>query len=634
MALSVTARGSGTNNASNTSFNVSPSGNFAAGSFGVLLVTADNGSSGGATNDQNATLTDSLGNTWTKRTSAIYDNGAASAGIQGAIYTSSCSAGAPQTSTTIPVATATAIVAKGWSLYEVIPSGGNTVAYFDGGVGTAATAANPTQVSSSVLVGDVSFFAYHGENVSAVTGDADSTNGTWGTLVSVTVGTTTSGIRHASQHKIQTTTASTQSWTPTVASQDCVTAFVVIHEVVNTSLSPSVAALTTAMQTSPLGFGLSPSVASLVTTMRTPPLGFGFSPAVASLTAAGVAPTLTIGQTVSPSVASLTATGIAPRVDHLIASVPASLTATGIAPTLTISDNQSASPSVASLVTTGVAPRLDLSLPTTIASLALTGQTSTVTATAHVSVSPGIATLTATGETSTVSTPVTVSPAAASVAVVGSVPSVDATAHVSASPSVGTLTLTAATPTVTVSSGNTVTPSVATLTATGVAPTVTASDHVRLTPSVASLALSAQTPTVTTPRLVTPSVASLTLTLRTPTVATPRTASPAAASLAITAQTPSVSVSDNPVPIPASLVLVGEIPSVVTTDHVVVNPAAVLLELVAYAPIVEGDPPIALSDGFTVDVGLSAVPMMGVSINGPAASVAFAADQPVEVEIS
>lgn len=234
----VTARGSGTNNASNTSFNISPSGNFTAGSFGVLGVTADNGSTGGTTNDFSATLTDSLGNVWTLRQAPIYDNGAASAGIQGAWYTSDCAAGPPTTGTTIPISTGAAATAKGWSLYEVVRSAaGYTMEYVTGGVGTGATVANPTLVSASVAIGQISFFAYHGENVAAVTGDADSTNGTWDTLVSVTIGTTTSGIRHATQSKKQTTAASTQSWTATVTSQDCITSYIIVKEVGNGSFT-------------------------------------------------------------------------------------------------------------------------------------------------------------------------------------------------------------------------------------------------------------------------------------------------------------------------------------------------------------------------------------------------------------
>ena len=70
MAIATTARGTYTNSTAATTSTFSPSGNFAAGSWAALFVSADNASSGGSTNDIN-TVTDSLGNTWTKQTAAI-----------------------------------------------------------------------------------------------------------------------------------------------------------------------------------------------------------------------------------------------------------------------------------------------------------------------------------------------------------------------------------------------------------------------------------------------------------------------------------------------------------------------------------------------------------------------------------
>lgn len=231
MALGVTARGSNTNTASANPLNVSPSGNFAAGSFGVLCVTADNASSGGATNDLAASMNDSLGNVWTKRTAPIFDNGAASAGIQGAIYTSPCAAGAPQTSTTIPISSGVAAPAKGWSLYEITHASNAEVAYVTGNVNAGATSSAPTVTTSSIPVGDCVIAAYHSENVGATTQDGDTTNGSWTAQVTVTAGSTTSGIRHSTQTKIQTTTASTQTFNPTTAStQDCILSWIQLHE--------------------------------------------------------------------------------------------------------------------------------------------------------------------------------------------------------------------------------------------------------------------------------------------------------------------------------------------------------------------------------------------------------------------
>src|SRR5678815_994066 len=103
----------------------SPASNFAAGATAVLCVAADNSSSGGATNDF-TTVTDTLGNTWTKQQAPVFDNGAASAGVQGAIYTTQQNGGTLTTSTTITVSFGSSPVAKTWTLTEVTPAGGKS----------------------------------------------------------------------------------------------------------------------------------------------------------------------------------------------------------------------------------------------------------------------------------------------------------------------------------------------------------------------------------------------------------------------------------------------------------------------------------------------------------------------------
>jgi hypothetical protein len=85
-------RGTGTHNTAATSFTLTPGSNCTALAKIVLCVAADNSSSGGATNDF-TTVTDTLGNTWIKRQSPVFDNGAASAGVQGAIYETDQTAG-------------------------------------------------------------------------------------------------------------------------------------------------------------------------------------------------------------------------------------------------------------------------------------------------------------------------------------------------------------------------------------------------------------------------------------------------------------------------------------------------------------------------------------------------------------
>jgi hypothetical protein len=243
LALSISNRGSGTHNTGATSFTLSPTSNFASGSTAVLCVAADNSSSGGTTNDF-TTVTDTLGNTWTRQQNPVFDNGAASAGVQGAIYTSELTS-ALQTGTVITVNFGSSPVAKTWTLTEVAPAAGKVARYRTGGTkaagatGTAATSG----ASASVNVGEVLVNAIFIEagTTQTCTGDSDTTNGTWSTLQYAEIGSTTSGSCIASQAKLQTTTASTQTHDVTLGiSSDYHSAYAIIQELtVHTPLTAS-----------------------------------------------------------------------------------------------------------------------------------------------------------------------------------------------------------------------------------------------------------------------------------------------------------------------------------------------------------------------------------------------------------
>lgn len=242
MTLTITNRGTGTNNTGATSFTLAPGSNCTAGALVVLCVAADNSSANGATNDF-TTVTDTLGNTWTKRQSPVFDNGAASAGVQGAIYTTRQNGGALTTATTITVAFGSSPVAKTWTMTEIsasagyaeFRSGGDKAA---GATGTAATSG----ASGTVNVGEVvlaSIFIEAG-TTQTCTGDSDTTNGTWSVLQYNEIGSTTSGSCIASQAKVQTTTASTQTYDVTLGiSSDYHASWIIAYEIPPSTGDPS-----------------------------------------------------------------------------------------------------------------------------------------------------------------------------------------------------------------------------------------------------------------------------------------------------------------------------------------------------------------------------------------------------------
>ena len=217
MALTGTDRGTGTNNSSATTFTLSPASNFTAGSIAVIAIAADNAHSGG-TQYTTWTVTDTLGNTWTRRQTALIDPGAANAGHVGAFFDTVMDGGVLQTSTTITVTFDTASTAETWTLMEVIGASGTTPTFVTSGTGTSGTGTtSPTITTGSIRSGDMvigGLFLEAG-TTETITQDGDSTNGSWSTQQTAEIGSTTSGSNIATQRKVVTATA-TQTYNPTL----------------------------------------------------------------------------------------------------------------------------------------------------------------------------------------------------------------------------------------------------------------------------------------------------------------------------------------------------------------------------------------------------------------------------------
>jgi hypothetical protein len=233
MAISGADRGTGTHNTGANSFTLSPSGNFISRSSWAVLTVATDNSGGGGGAMATFSVTDSVGNTWTRRTSPLYDPGAGSAGVEGGQFTCDQDVGSLTTGTVITVNQAGSPVAKAWTLYEVIPSAGFQLRYVTGGVNTGSATASPTVTTSSITSGNIVLGALYNEQGTGqtVTGDSDTTDGTWATQQTAEVGTTATGMTVSSQPKIATATA-TQTFNPTLGvSSDVILSWIEITEV-------------------------------------------------------------------------------------------------------------------------------------------------------------------------------------------------------------------------------------------------------------------------------------------------------------------------------------------------------------------------------------------------------------------
>lgn len=233
--LTFLTRGTGGNATSATTLAITPIGNLAVGTMGVLVVALDNAGSGGATAASPTTITDSVGNTWTRRQNPIYDPGAANAGVEGAIYTAPITTALTTADNiTITWAGAVSVPSKGWTLMEV--SGDGALSYVTGNVNAGAATGTPTVTTSSIPIGDAVIGFGVAENTNTWAADADTSNGAWAGHQSTGFGTTTAAVSVTSQIKV-VTAAGTQTYNPTRTSSDCILGWIQIHETITSGKS-------------------------------------------------------------------------------------------------------------------------------------------------------------------------------------------------------------------------------------------------------------------------------------------------------------------------------------------------------------------------------------------------------------
>jgi hypothetical protein len=239
MALSVTAGGTGASNTSSSTLAFNCGLTVAAGDLIVVVVGADNNGSSGARSI--SSITTAVGNVfpWTRTATttvenwiinALSDPGAAAAGATLTIATSIATA-SMSTTDQITVNFSPATTAKAAHAYKVSGLTSGKVWDFSFGANAASNAAataNPTQTTAaSVAVGDITFGGVGAESSGAVTGDSDTTNGSWSSAVTTQSGGT---MLVTSQYKIQATAASTQTYNITLASSDHARGVLIVGE--------------------------------------------------------------------------------------------------------------------------------------------------------------------------------------------------------------------------------------------------------------------------------------------------------------------------------------------------------------------------------------------------------------------
>lgn len=205
------ARSSVGSSVSETTANITLTLPMATGSIGVLCMSLDNSVSGGATVQLASTFTDSKSNTWTRRQNAIDDPGVANAGCEIGIYTSVLTTPLVVGDTITWSVSTTTVAVKCWVVMEFAPTGAGSMTYVTGGV----TGSLPTTPASSLSIttgsitsGDYVVACLAAEAVDNMTGDSDTTNGTWSVPIHTAAGTAlASGQTVYTQWKKVTSTA-------------------------------------------------------------------------------------------------------------------------------------------------------------------------------------------------------------------------------------------------------------------------------------------------------------------------------------------------------------------------------------------------------------------------------------------
>lgn len=225
MALTLAEAGKSNSATSTATLVVTSTVSFAAGDMVVVCIAADNAGTQGASSI--SSVTDSKSHTYTQRAIQNQDPAAASAGATVAIYTAFVTS-AMTTSDTFTVNFSPNTQYKSAVVWKATAASTEFPKFLSNG-GTVGSTANPSLASTSIGSGDAVIYALAVENNATLTGDSDTTNGSWSTLYTDigTGGTAVTSMRVGSQFKVVNATG-VQTYNTTITASDWALAYVVL----------------------------------------------------------------------------------------------------------------------------------------------------------------------------------------------------------------------------------------------------------------------------------------------------------------------------------------------------------------------------------------------------------------------
>jgi hypothetical protein len=218
MALTITDAGNGNSTSSSASLSTGSTITASVADWLVAVPAADNNGTNGAASL--TSVTDSQGNTWKQRALINQDPGAAAAGATLGIYvcegvTNALSSG------TVTANFSPNTASKAIQVYRVQPGAGEVVQFVASDTtGSAGSTTTHSAATVSVTQDDTIIGCAAVETgTPSVTGDSDTTNGSWSTVLIrvANTGTDSTSMNSVSQYKTVTATGN-QSWACTTGS--------------------------------------------------------------------------------------------------------------------------------------------------------------------------------------------------------------------------------------------------------------------------------------------------------------------------------------------------------------------------------------------------------------------------------
>ncbi len=247
MAATISDLANGVSITSNTTCVTGGTVTASVGDWLVVVAASSNDGTAGAASQTGVVDSDGV-NTYTRRALINYDPGAAGAGATLGLYT--CAVTSALSSDTITVNHSVNTSEKAVQVYKVAPGAGETISFI--AVDTTGQAQSSTVVSGaidvSVTSGNTIFVGAAVETDDAITGDSDTTNGSWSSILTRLAdnGADASTMSCASQYKTVTATGNqTCTFTWGASARDCAATYLIIRSAVSGSFNPSWAARAT-----------------------------------------------------------------------------------------------------------------------------------------------------------------------------------------------------------------------------------------------------------------------------------------------------------------------------------------------------------------------------------------------------